>query len=198
MIGVWQITETEDKLRELASVPSDEMEEISFISNESLRKQRLAVRALLCELFGEKVYLSHHDNGKPYLENSVTNISITHTDKYVAVILNDNEDVGIDIESLSRDFSAVERKALSEDEGDDPDDDKRNEQLAVYWCAKEAVFKKMSQHNVDFAEQIEIDDFRLKGEGELDATFIHKDGFEEEFELQYMTFDRHVLVWVAG
>lgn len=116
MIGVWQITETEDKLRELASVPSDEMEEISFISNESLRKQRLAVRALLCELFGEKVYLSHHDNGKPYLENSVTNISITHTDKYVAVILNDNEDVGIDIESLSRDFSAVERKALSEDE----------------------------------------------------------------------------------
>ena len=60
------------------------------------------------------------------------------------------------------------------------------------------MFKKMSQHNVDFAEQIEIDDFRLKGEGELDATFIHKDGFEEEFELQYMTFDRHVLVWVAG
>ena len=90
LIGVWQITETEEELKELASVPSDEMEEISFINNESLRKQRLAVRALLCELFGEKVYLSHHDNGKPYLENSVTNISITHTDKYVAVILNDN------------------------------------------------------------------------------------------------------------
>ena len=59
VIGVWQITETEEELRELASVPNDEMEEISFISNESLRKQRLAVRALLCELFGEKVYLSH-------------------------------------------------------------------------------------------------------------------------------------------
>ncbi len=85
VIGVWQITETEEELRELASVPNDEMEEISFISNESLRKQRLAVRALLCELFGEKVYLSHHDNGKPYLENMVTNISISHTRKYVAV-----------------------------------------------------------------------------------------------------------------
>ena len=186
LIGVWQITETEDKLRELASVPSDEMEEISFISNESLRKQRLAVRALLCELFGEKVYLSHHDNGKPYLENSVTNISITHTDKYVAVILNDNEDVGIDIESLSRDFSAVERKALSEDEGDDLDDDKRNG-----FCAhlREKGF---------FAEQIEVERFRPKGEGELDATFIHKDGYEEEFELEYITFDNHVLVWVVG
>ena len=181
-----------------ASVPSDEMEEISFINNESLRKQRLAVRALLCELFGEKVYLSHHDNGKPYLENSVTNISITHTDKYVAVILNDNEDVGIDIESLSRDFSAVESKALSEDEVEDLDEDKRNEQLAIYWCAKEAIFKRLSAYRVNFAEQIEVERFRPKGEGELDATFIHKDGYEEEFELEYMTFDNHVLVWVAG
>ena len=197
-IAVWKIEETEEELKALCSVPNDEMEEISWIKSESLRKQRLAVRALLDEMFDEKVYLSHHDNGKPFLENMVTNISITHTDKYVAVILHETEDVGIDIESLDRDFSAVELKALSEDEIDDLDDDKRNEQLAIYWCAKEAVFKKMSQHNVDFAEQIEIDDFRLKGEGELDATFIHKDGFEEEFELQYMTFDRHVLVWVAG
>lgn len=56
----------------------------------------------------------------------------------------------------------------------------------------------MSQYNVDFAEQIEIENFRMRGEGELEATFIQKDGFEEEIHLQYMTFDRHVLVWVAG
>lgn len=156
------------------------------------------MRALLDIMFGEKVYLSHHDNGKPYIENSATNISITHTDKYVAVILNDTEEVGIDCESLDRDFSAVEKKALSEEEIESLDEDKRNEQLAIYWCAKEAIYKKMSQYNVDFAEQIEIDDFRMRGEGELEATFIQKDGFEEELRLQYMTFDRHILVWVAG
>ena len=198
LIGVWQITETEEELRELASLPSDEEEEISFIGSESLRKQRLAVRALLCELFGEKVYLSHHDNGKPYLENSVTNISITHTAKYVAVILNDNDDVGIDIESMARDFSAVEKKALSEEEIDDLDDEKRNEQLAIYWCAKEAIFKLISAYHVDFAEQIEIERFRPRGEGELEATFTSKKDEEEEFDLEYITFDRHVLVWVVG
>lgn len=197
-IAVWQITESEEELNALSSTPSDEMEEISWIKSESLRKQRLAVRALLNELFDEKVYLSHHDNGKPFLENRVTNISITHTDKYVAVILHESEDVGIDIESLDRDFSAVELKALSEDEIDDLDDDKRNEQLAIYWCAKEAIFKRLSIYNVDFAEQIEIERFRPKGEGELEATFIHKDGYEDEFELEYTTFDRHVLVWVVG
>ena len=197
-IAVWQITETEEELKELSATPSDEMEEISFIRSESLRKQRLAVRALLNTLFDEKVYLSHHDNGKPYLENNPVNISITHTEKYVAVILHEEENVGIDIESLDRDFSAVEKKALSEDEIEDLEDEKRNEQLAIYWCAKEAVFKLLSRYNVDFAEQIEIERFRPRGEGELEATFTDKDGFEEELTLEYITFDRHVLVWVVG
>lgn len=197
-IAVWQITETEKELIELSSTPTDEMEEISFIKSESLRKQRLAVRALLNELFDEKVYLSHHDNGRPYLENMVTNISISHTEKYVAVILHDEEDVGIDIESLDRDFSSVEKKALSEEEIEDLDEDTRNEQLAIYWCAKEAIFKRVSSYKVDFAEQIEIERFRPRGEGELEASFIHKDGFEEEFNLTYMIFDRHVMVWVVG
>ena len=197
-VGVWKITESEAELRTMTSIPSDELEEISYIKNESLRKQRLAVRALLDAMFDEKVYLSHHDNGKPYIENNAINISITHTDQYVAVILNDEDEVGIDCESLNRDFSAVEKKALSEEEIGNLEDEQKNEQLAIYWCAKEAIFKLTSQYDVDFAEQIEIDDFRMRGEGELEATFIQKDGFEEELRLQYMTFDRHILVWVAG
>ena len=197
-IAVWQITETEDELKALSSVPSDEMEEISLFGSESQRKQKLAVRALINELFDEKMYLDHHDNGKPYLENCATNISITHTETYVAVIIHDEDDLGIDIESLDRDFSAVEQRALSEDEIEDLDDDSRNEQLAIYWCAKEAIFKRMSQLRVDFAEQIEVEKFRPKGKGELEATFIHKNGHEEEFNLGYVIFDRHVLVWVVG
>ena len=65
-LGIWHITETEAELKALSSIPSDELEEISFIKSESLRKQKLAVRALLDAMFEEKVYLSHHDNGKPY------------------------------------------------------------------------------------------------------------------------------------
>ena len=184
-LGVWQITETEEELKAITSVPTDELEEISYIKSESLRKQKYAVRALLDAMFEEKVYLSHHDNGKPYIENCVTNISITHTEKYVAMILSDNYEVGIDIESLARDFSAVEKKALSEDEIDDLDEDSgRNEQLAIYWCAKEAICKMLGQYHVNF--------------GELEATFIDKDGYEEDYELSYMTFDNHVLVWVTS
>ena len=197
-VGVWKITESEAELRTMTSIPSDELEEISHRKNESLRKQRLAVRALLDAMFEEKVYLSHHDNGKPYIENNAINISITHTDQYVAVILNEEDEVGIDCESLNRDFSAVEKKALSDEEIGDLEDEQKNEQLAIYWCAKEAIFKLTSQYDVDFAEQIQIDGFRYRNEGELSATFTDKDGYEQELNLYYFTFDRHVLVCVSA
>ena len=197
-IAVWHVTESEEELLGLTSVPNDELEEISLFRSESQRRQKLAVRALINEVFEDKMYLNHHDNGQPYLENCATNISITHTESYVAIIIHDDEEVGIDVESLDRDFSVVEKKALSEDEIDDLEKDKRNEQLAIYWCAKEAIFKRMSQNRVDFAEQIEVEKFNVRKEGELEATFIHKDEHEEEFELEYMIFDRHVLVWLVG
>ena len=197
-IAVWQVTETEQELMNITSVPTDELEEISLFRNESHRRQKLAVRALINEVFEEKMYLNHHDNGKPYLENCATNISITHTDKYVAIIIHDDEEVGIDVESLDRDFAVVEKKALSEDEIDDLNDEKKNEQLAIYWCAKEALFKRMALNRVVYSEQIEVEKFNVRKEGELEATFIHKDEHEEDFELEYMMFDRHVLVWLVG
>ena len=49
---------------------------------------------------------------------------------------------------------------------------------------------------MDFAEQIEVDSFRFHDEGDLTATFTDDDGYEHDLELSYMTFDRHLLVWV--
>lgn len=197
-IYVWEITETEEELMNLSSVPNDELEELSMIKSEARRKEKLAVRALLNTIFDDKVYLGHHDNGKPYLQNTVREISISHSNRFVAIITHPSEDLGIDIESLDRDFSAVEAKALSDEEIDDLSDSKRALQLAIYWCAKEAIFKRMSLNGVDFAEQIELERFRPHDEGTLEATFTHKDGTEMEFELEYMVFENHVMVWVVG
>lgn len=198
-IAIWEITESEDDLRTLCSpIPNDELEELEIIRSEARRKEKLAVRALLNELYPEKVYLGHHDNGKPYIQNCADEISISHTNRFAAIITHDEEDVGIDIECINRDFSAVEKKALSEDEIDDLSDKNHNLQLAIYWCAKEAIYKRMSQRRVDFAEQIELEKFTPRRDGELDAVFIHKDGEEEEFELEYELFEDHVMVWLVG
>lgn len=197
-IAVWEVKETEEELLDIISIPKEELDELVYTKNSSLRREKLAVRALLNKIFEEKVYLGHHDNGAPFIHNNLTHISITHTTRYVAIITHPTEDVGIDIESLDRDFSPVEKKALSEEEIEDLSLRHRNEQLAIYWCAKEALFKRMSQHGVNFAKQMEIERFHLEEEGDLSATFISKDGEEEEFELQYEIFDNHALVWLVG
>lgn len=56
----------------------------------------------------------------------------------------------------------------------------------------------MSRNGVDFARQIEVERFTPRDEGELEATFIHRDGEEETFELNYEIFDGHVMVWLVG
>lgn len=197
-ISVWEVTESEEELLNIISVPNEELEELFLTKSGSRRREKLAVRALLNTVFEDKVYLGHHDNGSPFIQNNSIHISITHTNRFVAIITHPTEDVGIDIECIERDFSVVEKKALSEDEREDLSDKNRNLQLAIYWCAKEAIYKRMSQHGVDFAKQMEVDKFNPKEEGDIDATFISKDGEEEEFELEYEVFDNHVMVWLVG
>ncbi len=197
-IYVWEITETEQELMDMCSIPNNELEELSMMRSEARRKEKLAVRALLGEIFDDKVYLGHHDNGRPFLHNSAQEISISHSDRFVAIITHRDEALGIDIESLERNFDAVERKALSEEEKEDLGDHNRQRQLAIIWSAKEAIFKRMSLLDVDYAEQIEVEKFNPKDEGEISAVFTHKDGTEMEFELGYMVFEKHVMVWVVG
>ncbi|MCF0173102.1 MAG: 4'-phosphopantetheinyl transferase superfamily protein [Bacteroidales bacterium] len=200
VIYVWEITETEQELMRMCSIPNDELEELSMIGSEARRKEKLAVRALLGEIFDEKVYLGHHDNGRPFLHNSAQEISISHTRRFVAIITHRDESLGIDIESLDRNFDKVQTHVLSEDEIDDLSEreESRNLQLAIIWSAKEAIYKRMSLSNVDYSDQIEIERFSPRDEGTLDAVFTHKDGSELEFELEYMVFDGHVMVWLVG
>ena len=163
-IAVWEITETEKELLDILARDEEdreeELEEISLYKSEQARRERLSVLALLQTLFEDPVHIGHHENGAPYIENDSTRISITHTNRFSAVIIHPSEEVGIDIESIKRDFTAVEKRALSDEERDDlldkDEDDpekmeERNTQLAIYWCAKEALYKRMGRNNVENA-----------------------------------------------
>ncbi len=197
-LSLWDITESEEELLKLSSVPKEELEELHLIKNSSRRRERLAVRALLNELFDGKVYLGHHDNGRPFLQNSLTEISISHTSRFVSILTHPEESVGVDIESLERSFSAVEKRALSNQEREMISDKQRNTHLAICWSAKEALYKRMSLTDVDFANQMLIKRFTPKESGELQAVFIDKDGEEQDFELSYEILENHVMAWIVG
>lgn len=198
ILAVWEITEQEDELMEICSLPNDDLEELAVTKNKMRRRELLAVRALLNDVFKEKLYLGHHDNGRPYLVNRVTEISISHTNRYAAIIAHPEKSVGIDIESLDRDFSAVEKRALSRQEKENLPERNRNLSLAIHWSAKEAVFKRMSMSNIDFAGRIQISKFTPRDSGTLEALFKHPGNDKESvFELKYELFENHVIVWIV-
>jgi 4'-phosphopantetheinyl transferase EntD len=199
LLMVWEITESEQELMDLCSLPNSEQEELKITGSERRRKEKLAVRALLNEIFGQKVYLGYYDNGRPFLLNSIVEISISHTSKYAAVLTHPEFNVGLDIESVNRDFSAVEKKALSVKEISGLRKKERNYQLAILWSAKESIFKRMSLSNVNYAGQIEIKKFTPKDSGVLEAVF-RMPGNEKEsvFELKYELFNDHIITWMVG
>jgi phosphopantetheine--protein transferase-like protein len=197
-LAIWHITETEEELKEIASAPTVEQEDIEQMSAHQRRLESYAVRALLKEIFDERVYIGYEEDGSPYIKNTHYEISISHSGKFACIYIHEDANVGVDIESLLRDFTAVEKKILSPDELDYLTEKHKHEQLALIWSAKEAIYKLMGERNINFSQQIKIEKFIPHDEeGNLSAIFTDSDGTEHELELHYSIFDGYEMVWVS-
>ncbi|MDR2802425.1 MAG: 4'-phosphopantetheinyl transferase superfamily protein [Prevotellaceae bacterium] len=198
VIAIWEITETEDMLRQICPLPHRDEEEMRFITNAQRRKERFVVYLLLERLFGKKIYLGYYDNGRPFLQNEVGDVSISHTSRFACIIYHPAEHVGIDIENTLRNFSAVEKKALSAKEQDYLNEKNRNTQLCLIWSAKEALYKYIGESGIDFAAQLEIEKFTPHKKGKLEATYTNKAQETTAYELSYEVIADHVMVWIIA
>ncbi|MDR3351231.1 MAG: 4'-phosphopantetheinyl transferase superfamily protein [Prevotellaceae bacterium] len=197
-IAIWEITETEEQLRQACPLPHKDEEELRFIAHEQRRKERLVVYLLLENLFGKKIYLGYHDNGRPFLQNETGDVSISHTSRFACLIYHPEEHVGIDIENTLRNFSAVEKKALSEKERDYLHEKNRPVQLCIIWSAKEALYKYIGESGIDFSTQLEIEKFTPHKQGKLHAVYTGKSEKTIPYELSYELIEDHAMVWVVA
>lgn len=155
-LGIWKLTETLEEL--LALLPdSGRMyaEELNSFKAESRKLEWLAVRVLLYTLTGEICPIHYHKSGKPYFVDSTTQLSISHTKEYVAVIVSENHEVGIDIERVGDRVHRVAHKFMREEELL-LDSSQRTKGLLLIWSAKETIFKCMNEEAVDFCEHIRV------------------------------------------
>ena len=97
----------------------------------------------------------YDDLGKPHLENG-WNISISHANEFAAIMLNKNGACGIDIEKISPKIARIKHKFLN-------DTDLKNitteQNLTIYWGAKEALYKYYGKKKVFFIEHLFIQNF---------------------------------------
>ena len=153
-IGLWEMVDgefdsyTDDYLRGAIGEA-----EKRYKSN-ARRMEYICERALLKDMMnGRIVNIFHNEDGKPMLNNGL-DISISHTRGYIAIILSETKNVGIDIEYVSDRVEKIASRFMREDESADD-----IMSLLVHWCAKETLYKLFSSEHLDFMNiKVNIDE----------------------------------------
>ena len=128
--------------------------------SEKRKCEWLTVRTLLKTLSGEEKEIAYQPSGKPYLPDHSYHISISHTKGYVAMVLNEEKEVAIDIETISPRVLKIKDRFLSEKETQSISEDNEIVHLLLHWSAKESVFKILDAENVNYQSQIQISPFQ--------------------------------------
>jgi len=158
-LGIWKMVEDEDKLQ---TTLKDYNLSVPF-TNPGKRVEYLSVRALALQMDIDPLDISYHSSGKPYLKDSKTNISISHTKGYAAILLSETALTGIDIERKSDKVLKVKRKFISPEEEKNIPKETDSEILALllHWSAKESVYKAIPDDGVDFIKELRILDYAI-------------------------------------
>lgn len=195
-LALWAITEELEELFSLSQLVDWELHQLLSIKSLARRREKLAVREIIKELFGKGATLMYRENGAPYIKEREDFISISHTKDFAVVLTHPHKRVGVDIESLSRDYSVVEKRVLSQMEREYLQSSTRLTQLAIIWSAKESLYKLISQEGVDFAKELEIAPFKAKQQGDLVARG-YLNGVNNPMRLRYELLEGHVLCWIV-
>lgn len=101
--------------------------------------------------------LKYTSKGKPYIENSLYKISISHSKNYIALAWSQENEIGLDIE-LERNFSFnLAKRILTPPElefytnlchGD------KKDYIHFCWCIKEAAYKK--DNSLSLLKEVEL------------------------------------------
>lgn len=188
-LAVWKIEESKEELLSMLE-NRDWIENILSIKSDKILLEKLAVRVLLKELFGEEKQIYYYGTGRPYLSDESSFITISHTRGYVAVAVNKVHPIGIDIEYISEKIRRVQSRVISEKEYIDKE--KELEHLLLHWSAKETIFKVLDVEGVDYIDHIHVHPFTPQAEGYFQVSEYKTSG-RKVFDLYYQIDTDYVL-----
>jgi 4'-phosphopantetheinyl transferase len=169
---VWEITQSIDELMSLFEDFSLFAADFEKINSDKRKLEFLGTRWLLKILLGKETNVQYTADGKPYLNNESYHISLSHSGKWMAVMIHPTKHVGIDIECPSDKIQNVYKRFLSETEQSELSDGKDIKQLQIAWSAKEALYKIIGKEAVDFANQLRLLPFEVQKDGRITAQHI--------------------------
>ena len=191
-ILVWELTESIEVLKSQLQLTESDRFEFDKIVSKKRKLEFLGIRIALKTVIGKEILIEYDEGGKPHLSDKSFQISVSHSNKWIAVIVHPSKKVGIDIECptdkiqklYKRFLSPVEQKELSE--GNDIP------QLLIAWSAKEALYKIIGKESIDFANQLRIYPFEVNAHGEIKAQHVPT---KSNYLLNYKQTEQYTLVY---
>lgn len=189
----WKIEESEETLRQILMYPEAVP---GTISHAQKRLEWLAGR-VLTHMLVQEMNLQYQgivkdEYGKPLLNGCAHGISLSHSYPYVAAILDERHDVGIDLEQPKQKLLRVAPRVLSTRELQDAGTDLIKH--CIYWCAKEAMIKVYGKKDLVLAENLLVEPFIRQEEGNIIGKLIVKSR-ERIIPLYYQVTSQFVMAF---
>ncbi len=193
--AIWRIAEDETTLqREL-----DGLENMPEGLNNSQKRLewlagRVATKQVMAALNVDFHGITKDEFGKPFLRRSALHLSLSHSFPYAAALANKTSSVGIDLEQPKEKlFRIAERIHRPEELSDLKNDLVKH---CIYWCAKESMIKLHGRKDLIFAENIFIQPFQRKEEGNITGKLIIGDN-ESIIRMHYVVYPSFVMVYTC-
>jgi len=193
LLLTWKIDESLPALFELACLDTSEQIRYSKITSAKKQSQWLSVRALINTYYNEKIALSYLEDGRPMLHNQ-TNISISHSGDFVAILLNEKRKTGVDIQKIAKN-NIIKGKSyfINNIELESLPELSNRSALHLFWSVKEACYKWAANPHLNLKEDITILPFMLGQSGTLRSWLSSDHHPIEALELYYEIWEDYTL-----
>ncbi|MGR3810247.1 4'-phosphopantetheinyl transferase family protein [Jiulongibacter sp. NS-SX5] len=191
---VWEATEDLSSL--FASIPSTILTDAEYLTAKTHQKKlellcsRVAIRHLAADLGINFKGINKDENGKPFLDGTPWEMSITHSKHFMAVVMHPTKPVGVDIERPQEKMWRIKERLYTEPEIEIIGEDLNL--MSIFWSAKEALYKLYGKRGTDFKENLKIkgDSSQLFGE-------IIMPDHHQTHAIHVEPIDGYFLVWAV-
>jgi|ERR1051326_8670125 phosphopantetheinyl transferase (holo-ACP synthase) len=170
-IGLWHITEAVNELLVMKNFSHEDLSHLNSFSYEHRKKEWLVSRILAGKILGVETEIIYDVHSKPFLKNNRKHISLSHSHDLLAVII-DEKETGIDVEQIKPNVLRIKEKFMSEQELKALERGHKEEELTLYWCAKESLYKLYGKKQLRFKENLFVEPFEFLSKGKLMGEII--------------------------
>jgi 4'-phosphopantetheinyl transferase EntD len=192
-LAVWKIEEDLDFYEKNVLLSFIDQRIFEETSHPEKKLEFMAGR-MLCKTVLNQLKISdqpifRNEYGKPQIPDSAYDISLSHTENYIALTIGHKLNVGIDIEKPKAKMAKVAPRLFTEKEMD------YCQNNLVYfskvWSAKEVLYKLFMKRELDFREHLSV-----KPENKdwsLMIGTIHKNDFHKNYQMAFYELEDYFI-----